>query len=258
METQLPLPLHRRTHQCPHVDRERSLTGTWCTTELQEALAQGYTISQVYEIWHLNRQSNDLFKDYVNTFLKMKQEASGWPSDVGNNPIKRQQYLHDYKEREGICLDEANIEKNPGKRSLAKTMLISFWRKFGQQLNKCQVEVLTSQAQFYQLLKDDSRDIHAACVVNEEKLEVVHNHQAKCDPVQVNINIFMACFTICWARLKLYETMKQLELDQIQYFVTDSIIYFWHSGLPDLPLGNYLGEFTNELDVGDYIVEFAS
>ena len=86
-------------------------------------------------------------------------------------------------------------------------------------------------------------------------LEVVHNHQAECDPVQVNINIFVACFTTCWARLKLYEGIKQLEPDQIQYFDADS---FWRPGLPDLPLGNYLGEFTNELDDGDYIVEFAS
>ena len=63
----------------------------------------------------------------------MKQEASGWPSDVGDDPIKRQQYLRDYEGREGIRLDEANIEKNPGKRSLAKGAFFypSFWNKNG-------------------------------------------------------------------------------------------------------------------------------
>ena len=41
----------------------------------------------------------------------MKQEASSWPSDVGDDPIKRQQYQRDYEEREGICWDKANIKK---------------------------------------------------------------------------------------------------------------------------------------------------
>lgn len=42
------------------------------------------------------------------------------------------------------------------------------------------------------------------------------------------------------------------------YFDTDSIIYSWCPGLPELPFGNYLGEFTSELENDDYITEFAS
>jgi len=79
------------------------------------------------------------------------------------------------------------------------------------------------------------------------------------DPVQVNINIFVACFTTCWARLKLYqEGLSQLEPDQVLYFDTDSIIYSCQEGQKSLPLGDYLGEFTDELEDGDHIVEFAS
>ena len=66
-----------------------------------------------------------LFADYVNTWLKIKQEASGWPPGVGEDETKRQQYLRDYYEHEGIQLEYEKIEKNPGLRTLAKMMLNS-------------------------------------------------------------------------------------------------------------------------------------
>ena len=257
-ETQLKLSLLARFPDCPHSDEERTLTGTWCTPEIEEALQQGYRLLKVHEVWHFNQQSQTLFKSYVNTFLKMKQEASGWPSDVGMDSEKQTQYLKAYERHEGIQLNPMNISKNPGKRSLAKMMLNSFWGKFGQQANKCQVEGFTSPSKFHDLLRDDSKHIHSVRIVNEEMLEVVHNHQDECAPIQVNINIFIACFTTCWARLKLYEGIKQLHPEQVLYFDTDSLIYHWKPGQPELPLGNHLGEFTNELKPGDHIVEFAA
>ena len=43
------------------------------------------------------------------------------------------------------------------------------------------------------------------------------------------------------------------------YFDTNSIIYRWKPTDPALPLGNYLGEFTNEIDDPDYyITEFVA
>ena len=72
METQLPLPLRQRTHCCPHTEKERTLTGTWCTPKLQAAMAKGYVIVKVHEVWHFSNQRGDLFKGYINTFLKIK------------------------------------------------------------------------------------------------------------------------------------------------------------------------------------------
>ena len=43
------------------------------------------------------------------------------------------------------------------------------------------------------------------------------------------------------------------------YFDTDSVIYKWWPGQPEILLGNFLGDVTDELeDPGDYIVEFVS
>ena len=134
----------------------------------------------------------------------MKQEADGWPANVGDDEEKRQQYLQDYAAHEGVQLDYNAIEKNPAKRALAKLMLNSFWGKFGRQSNKSQVEAINSSAKFYQLLNDDDVNIHAIRVINEEILELVYNKITDAAPVQLHINISVACFTTCHARLHLY------------------------------------------------------
>ena len=41
------------------------------------------------------------------------------------------------------------------------------------------------------------------------------------------------------------------------YYDTDSVIYRWRGGQPSIPLGDYLGDMTDELD-GDTITEFVS
>ena len=83
VEAELAKPLLERSRDCPHADRDRALTGTWTTIELEEALAQGYDVLQVHEIWHFPHTSSSLFTQYINTFLKIKQEADGWPASVG-------------------------------------------------------------------------------------------------------------------------------------------------------------------------------
>ena len=258
-QEQRPLPLTTRRWTCSHSIAERCLTGTWCTPELQEALNRGYRIQQVHEVWHFPRHSVQLFQTYVNTFLKIKQEASRWPDWVGDDPQKRTEYVANYRAKEGVELAPENIAKNPGRRSLAKLMLNSFWGKYGQQSNKTQVDVFSSPAEFYKLLLDDTTVIKNLRVVTPEMVEASYQNIDDADPVQVNINIFVACFTTCWARLKLYrEGLSPLEPQQVLYFDTYSIIYSRKPDQPELTLGDYLGEFTSELDPGDTIVEFAS
>lgn len=104
--------------------------GTWTTIEVQKSVEKGYRIIKIYEVWHFpetvqfNPQvgKGGLFTSYVNTFLKLKQEASGWPCWVKSDEDKRK-YLQMYKDFEDIELDSENITKNPGMRALAKLML---------------------------------------------------------------------------------------------------------------------------------------
>ena len=71
--------LHERRAECRHSDQQRQLQGTWCTPEIQEARARGYKLVRIHEVWHFKESRIGLFKNYVNTWLKIKQESAGWP-----------------------------------------------------------------------------------------------------------------------------------------------------------------------------------
>lgn len=74
-------------------------------------------------------------------------------------------------------------------------------------------------------------------------------------PQDASTNVFIAAFTTAWARIKLYSEMDKLG-QAVLYHDTDSIIYA-SNGENDPPLGNFLGEFTDELE-GDTITTFVS
>ena len=109
---------------CAHTDNERMLRGTWATIEIQKAVELGYHVLKIHEVWHFQEQDRrtGLFADYVNTWLKIKQESAGWPDDC-RTPEEKQNYIRRYQEREGITLE--NVAKIPGRKQLAKMMLNS-------------------------------------------------------------------------------------------------------------------------------------
>ena len=68
--------------ECEHDDYQmRMFWGTFVTKELRLSLLKGYRIVDVSEVWSWKeeKRSKELFKRYINTFLKLKLEASGWP-----------------------------------------------------------------------------------------------------------------------------------------------------------------------------------
>ena len=117
-------PMLQRVHYCTHTDVERTLRGTWSTPEIEKAEEKGYIIKHIHEVWHFppNQRQTGLFANYVNTWLKTKQESSGWPSWCESTEQKRS-YILKYQQQEGIRLDISRIEKNPGRKATAKIML---------------------------------------------------------------------------------------------------------------------------------------
>ena len=47
--------------------------------ELKEARRLGYKITKVYKVWFWGETVNGIFAEYINTWLKIKQQAAGWP-----------------------------------------------------------------------------------------------------------------------------------------------------------------------------------
>ena len=246
--------LLQRSKKFPHSAEKRALTGTWTTIELEKAIKKGYAIGYIYGVRYFKEQSNELFQPYIQTFMKIKQEASGWPTECDTQEKKRN-YLQEYEQHESIQLDYNKVEKNPGQRSLAKLMLNSFWGKFGQHPNQTQITTCTKQSEFFQIIRDDRQVIHRIEIANEHMIEVFHSFQEVCDPVQTYVNIFVACFITSYARLKLYNALDILQ-KRVLYMDTDSVIYTQKPTESIIPTGNYQGEFTNELEDGDHITEF--
>ena len=216
---------------CTCKDEQRALTGTWCTPELLKAVDKGYRIIKIYEVYHFSEASypdrNPLFAEYVDTFLKLKLESSDWP-DWCRTPKDRQRYLDEYRRHEGIALDPDEISQNPGKRSLAKIKLNSFWGKFGQKSNFSSTTYfdVNGLPSLFSTLTDPTQDIKDFCVINENLLLLKHAHKSEAIPFDKVSNVFLSTFTTSYARLHLYDIMEPLNT-RVLYHDTDSSILPW-------------------------------
>ena len=72
-------------------DEKRSFVHTYCTSEIDVALNVGYKIVKIFEVLHWKKydlyamvydEQGGIFTSYINTFLKIKQEASSLPEDI--------------------------------------------------------------------------------------------------------------------------------------------------------------------------------
>ncbi|XP_049826242.1 uncharacterized protein LOC126266383 [Aethina tumida] len=235
--------------------------------QVLKALEKGYRIVEVFEVWtYETRQYNHaagqpgLFTEMINKFIKIKQEASGWPADCVNDVVKQQQYLVDFEEAEKVKLTPERIENNPGLRSLAKLMLNSFWGKFGQRENQPQTTIVNDPQECFDLLAHPSKNVNSITPVNEQTVVINWEYADEAVESLPTMNVVIAAFVTAQARLKLYEYLEMLDT-RVLYYDTDSVIYVSNNHFPDPPTGKFIGDMTDELEVygiGSYITEFVS
>ena len=255
---------------CVCTDDQRMLTGTWVTVEIEKAIEKGYVVKRIFEVYHFKEWKQGLFANYVNTFLKVKQEASGWPASMHNaTSADKLTYLKKFEEHENVQLDFDKIKKNPGLRSVAKTCLNAFWGKFAQRQNLPQSVFINSERGFYHVMTDRRKKLRDVQVINKDVAMITYDYHDLCQPDNESLNIFIAAFTTANARLRLYGILEKLG-DKVCYYDTDSCIYIQPPGEYKIPLGNHLGDMTTELGCADvncqdnncakehYICEFVS
>ena len=134
--------LEKNQELCTHEkEDDRAFISTWCTVEVKLALSKGYRILDLYEVWHWDEWSDELYRGYVRLFLKQKYAASGFPAN-----IKTEQEKIDYCKRVG---EKLNFELHPHevlynstKRTLAKLYLNVTWGKLGQRADLSKTEYL--------------------------------------------------------------------------------------------------------------------
>lgn len=252
---------------CTHSDDERSLLGYWSLDEIRLAVQHGYKILEVQELWsydaiQYDRNSGErgLFADYVDNFLKIKQESSGWPEDCDTEESK-DQYLQKYFENEGITLDRRNISENKGLRSLSKLMLNSLWGKFIQRENLKKITICSSQAELISFVSNKEIEVHQLYLCGQNKIFVSWSYLAECTPPSHHISIGVGICTTTNARIALYKALATVGKNAL-YCDTDSIIFLVPAGQENpLKTGSFLGELTDELSSygqGAYIDEYVS
>ncbi len=116
--------------------------------------------------------------------------------------------------------------------------------------------MITEVQEFYDIYSSDEFEVSDARIVSDNMMEVQYNSADDFAEPNNKTNVIIAAFTTAYARLKLYDLLDMLQ-ERVLYYDTDSVIYVSKPGEPEPPLGNYLGDLTDELD-GDYITTFMS
>jgi len=233
--------------------------GVWASNEINNAIDKGYKVQKVYEVRYYDKKLKGIFKEYVAKFLKIKQEASGYP-DWCKNDKDKEKYINDYHSNQGIKLDCNMIEVNPGLRAIAKLCLNSLWGKFGQRTNMGKTEVVNDKAKFYKIVFNDKYDNVDWIDINDDKMQVSYTIKDKYVENDFNTNLAIASFTTSSARLRLYEALDKLQR-QVLYFDTDSVVYKYNPSDPKsfkLENGDLLGDWTDELEGKKMIGTFVS
>ncbi|XP_069090185.1 uncharacterized protein [Pleurodeles waltl] len=157
----------KQLSECLHSDEQKMLEGTWCTIKVQTALEKGYHLGKIMEVWHFPNTTTQLFSEYINLFLRDKQEASGYSDWCVDEPSKKK-YIADYKAREGIKLRPAFIKVNPARRQLAKLCLNSLWGTFAQRTNLSNTSIVTDPDELFKYIFTPVYDISSCEFIDDE------------------------------------------------------------------------------------------
>ena len=124
------------------------------------------------------------------------------------------------------------------------------------ELVKATTVTVKDPAHLFSLISDAALDISTLRLSTDDILEAVYTSVQDNAVKGTKTNIFVAAFTTCHARLKIYESLDTLQ-QQVLYYDTDSVVYKWRPGQPSIAIGDFLGDMTDELN-GDVITEFVS
>ena len=122
----------------------------------------------------------------------------------------------------------------------AQQLLGQVWWKSTQKIHQGSHHTCSS---FCSSVWHSQRHSHGP-ICSQDSLEVVYTNLQGNQADNGGVNISIAAFTTCWACLKLYSYLEDLQ-QQILYFDTYSVIFSWKPGQSDIPLGDFLGKMTN-------------
>ena len=144
-------------------------------------------------MWHYEKREKGLLGEYINKFLKVKTESSGWPANVQTEKEK-EAYIDDFYRHEGVNLERDKIKKNPGLRQVAKLCLNSLWGRLGMKENKGKTEYVNTPQRFYELLLSGQHKVSSFDLFNEEVMAVEYKSEEEFIEVNASTNVIIAAY----------------------------------------------------------------
>jgi len=194
---------------------ERALDGTWDIDEVRLAVEKGYKVLEIHEIYEYRVTQYDpttgqsgLFVHYINTFLKLKAEASGYPSWF-RTPDDEDRYIESFWQSEGVRLNKDAIEYNVAKRGLAKLCLNSMWGKMGERAQKRRTKLISEPKELYSFLA--TPDVQVSNMFANDDVWISWQHSAETRvPTLKHANDVIASYVTAGARIHLYSYLDRL------------------------------------------------
>jgi len=126
--------------------------------EVRLPVQKVYRILEIHEVYdnqvtQYNPETGDrgLFVKYINTFLKLKAETSGYHGWV-RSPVDEDRYVELFWQSEGISLDTECIRFSTVKRGLVKLCLNSMWGKLKERNDRTMTKTITEHKELYGFL----------------------------------------------------------------------------------------------------------
>ena len=241
--------------------------GTWTTLELKKAIEKGYQVTEIYSATEYTKMKG-LMRTYVERFLKMKIE--------NEKPLTQEECdeINTYHNALGLNIDirPENTRFNPGMRKVAKICLNSLWGKFAQRPCLEQYAFTRNFTEFTRIVSQPGVTVNNFEIISKNLVEVRYMEDNDYVNESEHISEAVAAFTTSNARLRLYAFIDWLHYSQVLYYDTDSCIYLYDPDNPDhinpddenqerpelVSLGKGLGQWSDELEKGEYITEFVA
>jgi hypothetical protein len=241
------------------------LVGTWVADEVRLAVEKGYRVIEVHEVYEYEITQYDpttgeggIFAQYIDTFLKLKAEASGFPDWV-RCPEDEDRYICNFHTSEGLELNKTAIHPNPAKRALAKLCLNSLWGKLTERNNRTKSKMITDPCELYRFLVTPGVEVVNLMFASDEVVWVSWRYTSEEKvPALKHTNEVIGAYVTTGARIHIYRFLDRLQ-ERALYCDTDSLLFIQDVRGPRLiECGDNLGDMTNELKPGEYIDEFVS
>ncbi|XP_055329857.1 uncharacterized protein LOC129582370 [Paramacrobiotus metropolitanus] len=221
----------RRTFVNPHLKQTMENLHA-ATVQREIALEQmGYSVIKIWESEYDQKLAED--EDFRETLKDIHVHAPLQPRDALYGGRTNGTRLH-YK-----CEPENKYV---------------FGGRLGMREDRLSTQFISEPKDFYELLLNDALEIHNIEFFSDTVIQVAYKSKEDFIPVNPKTNVILAAFTTAHARLHLYNYMAQVGRNLI-YFDTDSLMWIHRQGDPEVPLGNYMGDLTNELNDGEFITE---